>query len=426
MNIDLLKYFAIFTYFLAIVMIIFQPLNDLFNKNIDMIRQISPEFLISLFISSLSYSILLLPFKIPYFKVISVLPKMKKRQIYLAIQSYFLNLTKGHIYLLFIILLTINFNLINGFGFYNIFLFSIQFLALFIVVYIVRISFKYFLVQEKLISGAIFLVFNSLCFFMPGILLWIMYLFIIVAWAFYLLNVFLDSKYEIVLNEFKQLNNKLLSYNKLPIFFQKELRMIFRTKRLNKVFIFMLIYTLIFGLVIYFSDKRGDKIFLQIMLIGTTLNYSEYFNFFWSWDKNKTGLILSLPSFKDLYIKEKKMFSSLILLPALLMSSLIFSLVDSIFFSINIVLVFVYIINLYSLNLKDTVSFLLEKNIFFKPKLTLYFGFVLISILSYNFYFIILPENMFIKLGQLALIIILCIFAKKITINYWKNYEWNR
>ncbi len=209
------------------------------------------------------------------------------------------------------------------------------------------------------------------------------------------------------------------------IFFVKEVRMFFRTKRLRLSLILIIIYFTIFAIASMSTESIPNKIniFLYITALSL-LTPSEYFEKFWAWEGNSIFFIKSLPKGIHNFFYQKLKFSFFLCIPILLFHLLLST--DKLFKIIILSIIFILTLPILGGYLSSSKEMNAERNISIweikKSNFNKSMLFIIVPIILLNWY-IVTEQSFSIFLLYLILIsIFLIIFSYKAFINI-KNKE---
>jgi len=96
------------------------------------------------------------------------------------------------------------------------------------------------------------------------------------------------------------------AHTRLPIFFQKEWRMCFRSRRIRVLFYLVPVYAAAVSTGLFLKGNTLELMFMSYLVTtGLAMNYNEYWERFWAWDRSSHGLILSVPDGRQRYFVQK-------------------------------------------------------------------------------------------------------------------------
>lgn len=92
----------------------------------------------------------------------------------------------------------------------------------------------------------------------------------------------------------------------LPLFISKEIRMCFRSKRIRLLFFIVPLYATVVSVALFVQGNIQGFAFLPYFATtALAMNYNEYWEKYWAWDRNSHGLIFSAPEGKQQYFRHK-------------------------------------------------------------------------------------------------------------------------
>jgi ABC-2 type transport system ATP-binding protein len=103
-----------------------------------------------------------------------------------------------------------------------------------------------------------------------------------------------------------KINRKVSASGSVPMFLQKELRMCFRSKRIRLLFFIVPIYAVAVSIGLFLKGNIQGFIFMPYLVTtALAMNYNEYWERYWAWDRQSHGLIFSVPAGKWQYFMQK-------------------------------------------------------------------------------------------------------------------------
>lgn len=227
-----------------------------------------------------------------------------------------------------------------------------------------------------------------------------------------------------------KINHKVSASGSVPMFLQKELRMCFRGKRIRVLFFVGPIGGLAMGLAI------GVPLFLQgnvqaltfvsyFALAGFSMNYNEYWERYWAWDRQSHGLIFSVPAGKRQYFMQK--IFCLLLFGATVLPVHILFFWDNVFVGIIgglLLLSAVSIFTSYDSMSNPNLNADLNASIWTKVTFNIRFMISLIGMVAANWFLFFKNDILLVKLFYVLVIIILIITAAKRLYKSLQLKEW--
>lgn len=92
----------------------------------------------------------------------------------------------------------------------------------------------------------------------------------------------------------------------MPLFSLKETRMCFRSKRIRILFVIVPVYATAVSIALLMKGNiQGFAFIPYFATTALAMNYNEYWEKYWAWDRNSHGLIFSTPEGKKQYFRQK-------------------------------------------------------------------------------------------------------------------------
>lgn len=212
-----------------------------------------------------------------------------------------------------------------------------------------------------------------------------------------------------------KINHKVSASGSVPMFLQKELRMCFRSKRIRLLFFIVPIYAVAVSIGLFLKGNIQGFIFMPYLVTtALAMNYNEYWERYWAWDRQSHGLIFSVPAGKRQYFMQK--ISCLFLFGATVLPVHILFFWDNVFVGVTgglLLLSAVSIFTSYDSMSNPNLNADLNDSIWTKVRFNIRFMISLIGMAAANWYLFFRNEVLLWKLLYVLVVVVLIITAVK-------------
>ncbi len=219
-----------------------------------------------------------------------------------------------------------------------------------------------------------------------------------------------------------KINNKIY----IPLFLQKEIRMCFRSRRIRVLFFMVPIYALAVSIGLFLKGNvQGLALIPYFATTTLAINYNEYWEKYWAWDRKSHGLIFSTPEGKKQYFVHKTSYLFIVASTVLPVHILFFR--DNVFMGIIGGLIFMGVVSVFtgydSMN-NRSINADLNASIWTKMTFNIHFVFSLIMIATANWYLLFKAQHLFLQVSYVFATLFLIVFIAKRLYLQFQSKEW--